>query len=83
LTSESAGPSGFDLQLVLSQVETDVPLGPEVFRVQIPASTDPITLEELKQGGPLAPRGKTRAEPGDPPRSGSLAVKPPAAAYDR
>jgi hypothetical protein len=79
LTSEPAGPSGFDLQLVLSQVETNVPLGPEVFRVQIPASVDPITLEELKQVGPLAPpRGKTQAELSDPP----LAGKPPTA-YDR
>jgi len=80
LTSDSAGPSGFDLQLVLSQVETNVPLGPEVFRVQIPASADPITLEELKRVGPLAPpRGKTQAEWSDPPLSDPLAGKPPAA----
>jgi hypothetical protein len=80
LTSESAGASGFDLQLVLSQVETNVPLGPDVFRVRIPASAEPITLEELKQVGPLAPpRGKTQAERSDPPLSGSLAGKPPAA----
>jgi hypothetical protein len=76
LTSESAGPSGFDLRLALSQVEINVPLGPDVFRVQIPASADPITLEELRQAGPLAvPRGKTQAERSDPP----LAGKPPAA----
>jgi len=56
-----------------------VPLGPEVFRVEIPASADPITLDELRQVGPLAPpRGKTQAERSDPP----LAGKPPTA-YDR
>ena len=39
----------FDLKLALSQVETNVPLGPDVFRVAIPPSTDPITLEELRR----------------------------------
>ena len=83
LTTESAGPSGFDLQLALSQVETNVPLGPEVFRVQIPASADPITLEELKRVGPLAPpRGKTQAKRSDSRLLGPLAGKPPTA-YDR
>ena len=55
VTSESAGPSGFDLRLALSQVETNVPLDTDVFRIQIPKSATAITLEELKQAGPLAP----------------------------
>ena len=43
----------FDLQLTLSQVETGVLLASNVFRVQIPASAVPITLEELRRSGPL------------------------------
>jgi hypothetical protein len=39
----------FDLTLQLSQVETNVPLEPEVFRVDIPASADPITVDELRR----------------------------------
>ena len=39
----------FDLTLQLSQVETNVPLGPEVFRVVIPTSADPITVDELRR----------------------------------
>lgn len=54
VTSESAGPSGFDLRLALSQVETNVPLGADVFRIQIPPSAGPINLAELRQSGPLA-----------------------------
>ena len=39
----------FDLTLVLSQVETNVPLEPDVFRLEIPRSAGPITLEELRR----------------------------------
>jgi hypothetical protein len=50
------GPRGpgasFDLTLALSQVETNVPLGAEVFRVDIPQTARPITLEELKRARP-------------------------------
>jgi hypothetical protein len=42
----------FDLTLALSQVEANVPLGPEVFRVQIPRSATPITLDELRDARP-------------------------------
>jgi len=41
--------SDFDLRLALSQVETNVPLGPEVFRVEIPPSAAPITVDELRR----------------------------------
>jgi hypothetical protein len=49
----SASPGAFDLQLALSQVEMNPSLGDEVFRLQIPASAKPITLDELKASGPL------------------------------
>jgi hypothetical protein len=38
----------FDLTLALSQVETNVALGPEVFRVEIPRTARPISLGELQ-----------------------------------
>jgi hypothetical protein len=43
----------FDLQLALSQVAINEPLGADVFRVQVPRSADPMTLDELRRGGPL------------------------------
>ena len=47
-------PAGrFDLQLELSQVELNVPLGPEVFQVQVPASAETIGVDELRRSGPL------------------------------
>ncbi len=42
----------FDVRLALSQVETNTTLGPEVFRVQIPPGTEPITIDELKRARP-------------------------------
>jgi outer membrane lipoprotein-sorting protein len=42
----------FDLTLGLSQVETNVTLGPEVFRVDIPRGAQPITLDELRHARP-------------------------------
>ena len=47
-------PKRFDLRLVLSQVEINVALGPDVFRVQIPRTATPITLQELQRSGPFA-----------------------------
>jgi hypothetical protein len=53
-------PDSFDVRLALSQVETNAALGAEVFRVQIPADADPMTLDELKRyglfGAPRTPR---------------------------
>jgi hypothetical protein len=47
-------PSGrFDLELDLSQVEVNAALGPEVFRLQQTGGAAPITLDELRQSGPL------------------------------
>jgi hypothetical protein len=47
-----SAPDSFDVRLALSQVETNVPLGAEVFRVQIPPDTDPITIDELRRARP-------------------------------
>ncbi len=49
----SAGPPAFDLRLALSQVEMNVALNADVFRVQVPRGVDPITLDELRRSGPL------------------------------
>jgi hypothetical protein len=43
----------FDLHLKLAQVETNARMGPEVFRVQIPADAVPVTVDELRRSGPL------------------------------
>ena len=45
----------FDLRLALSQVEVNTTLGDEVFQLQIPPSALPITIDELRAAGPLAP----------------------------
>jgi len=44
----------FDLQLSLSQVEVNTPLGADVFEVQIPRGADPISLDELRSSRPGA-----------------------------
>ncbi len=44
----------FDLRLELSQVDVNVPLEASTFQVTIPPGTQPISLEELRAGGPLA-----------------------------
>jgi outer membrane lipoprotein-sorting protein len=56
--SSPAGRAGasFDLLLRLSQVETNVPIPDEAFSVRVPAEAAPITLDELRQSGPLRDR---------------------------
>jgi hypothetical protein len=49
----SADPGRFDLKLSLSDVDVNMPLGPEVFRLQVPDTAVPMTLAELRQSGPL------------------------------
>jgi hypothetical protein len=44
----------FDLRLAMSQVELNVALDADVFRVQMPPGTEPITIDELKRSGPLS-----------------------------
>jgi hypothetical protein len=52
----------FDLRLTLSQVEMNVPLEPETFQLQVPPGTTPITLQELRDAGPLAERSRKSNE---------------------
>ena len=55
ITSVQGSPgsaASFDLRLALSQVETNVPLGADVFRVDIPRTAQPITLDELRHARP-------------------------------
>jgi hypothetical protein len=47
-----AGGQRFDLSLSVSQVSVNEPLGAAVFRVEIPQSADPITLDELRHARP-------------------------------
>jgi hypothetical protein len=49
----SADRKRFNLELALSQLETNVELKPEVFRVDIPRDAQRITTEELRRSGPL------------------------------
>jgi hypothetical protein len=44
---------GADLTLRLGDVDVNVPLDPGMFRLEIPRGAAPITLEELRRGGPL------------------------------
>jgi hypothetical protein len=48
----------FDVRLTLSQVDTRAAVSPEAFRVSIPASARPITIEDLRANGPFASAAK-------------------------
>jgi len=50
----------FDLRLALSQVEANVTLDAAVFRVQIPSAARAMTIDELRESGPLAARADGR-----------------------
>ena len=45
------------LTFQVSQLETNVPIDGRAFDVVVPADAQPLTLEELRQSGPLADRG--------------------------
>jgi len=49
----SQPPGRFDLQMDLSQVDVNVAIGAEAFRFEPTGAAAPITLEELRQSGPL------------------------------
>ena len=55
----SADRRRFNLELALSQLETNVELKPEVFRVDIPPDAQRITTDELRRSGPL---GATKSD---------------------
>jgi hypothetical protein len=50
----SSDPGRFDLRLTLTQVDLNPKLDAPAFEVRLPPSADPITIEELRQSGPLA-----------------------------
>ena len=52
LRSES-GAVDVDLTATLSQVQTNLDLPAETFSVEIPAAAAPLTLDELRDAGPL------------------------------
>jgi hypothetical protein len=57
LQSPSTGRGqAFDLSLQLSQVELNAAIPPEAFTVKVPPDAIPITLEELRQSGPMRDR---------------------------
>ena len=51
--SNGPGSAGFDLRLALAQVDINQPLEAGAFRVTIPPSATPMTIEELRQAGPF------------------------------
>jgi hypothetical protein len=56
----------FDLRLALSQVEINMPLGAEVFRVDVPRGATPIDIRELEEAGPLRGQTGSAAPKGSP-----------------
>jgi len=52
----SADRARFDIRLMLSQVEINVPLGPDAFAARIPPRVAPMTVQELRDNGPLRRR---------------------------
>jgi hypothetical protein len=66
----STGAPAVDLRAQLSQLETNVDLEESAFTVDVPREAQPITLDELREAGPLRgapssnePRNRGDAEP--------------------
>ncbi len=55
----SAEPGAFDLQLTLSQVEINTTIDVEAFHPPVPPTFTPISIEELRDAGPMADRTST------------------------
>ncbi len=64
LISVDAGRPGaaFDLQLALTQIETNMTLSADVFTVRVPPSAVRMTVDELRQTGPLAAKTNARQD---------------------
>lgn len=45
-----------DITARVSQLETNVTIDPKAFTIEVPAGTDPMTLDELRSVAPLAPK---------------------------
>jgi hypothetical protein len=52
LRSSGAGPV-VDMTATLSQVETNTDLAADIFEIEVPARATPMTLDELREAGPL------------------------------
>ncbi len=52
-TTGASASAASDLTLRISDVDINVPLGPEVFQVEIPPDAAPLSLAELRRSGPL------------------------------
>ncbi len=60
--AETAGVAALDVRLALRQVERGVELADAAFAIDVPADAVPITIEELRQSGPLRD-GKNTSQP--------------------
>ena len=52
-TAPAAAETMTDLTVKLTDVDLNVPLEPDVFKVDVPTDADPLTLDELRRAGPL------------------------------
>jgi hypothetical protein len=59
LSPDASAGAAFDLTLRLSQVEVNAEVPAEAFTVRIPEKAAPITLDELRQSGPLRDRSSS------------------------
>lgn len=57
LWKAQAGTPAVDVSAALSQVDINVDLGAEVFRVEVPTAARPITLDDVRVAGPLGEKG--------------------------
>jgi hypothetical protein len=46
-------PANVDMSATLSQVEVNVDINPSAFAVDVPGSATPLSIEELREAGPL------------------------------
>lgn len=53
ISRDLPGGESVDLMIGVSQVETNVALPPGAFRIDIPPSAVPMTIDQLRQAGPL------------------------------
>lgn len=53
ISRQLPGNAGVDLTLAVSQIETNVTLPPEAFTIDIPPGAMPMSVEQLRQAGPL------------------------------
>ncbi|HKT80432.1 MAG TPA: hypothetical protein VJP86_09465 [Vicinamibacterales bacterium] len=51
-----------DLHLSLSQIETGTPIDARAFRIQVPPSAVPMTIDELRRSGPLGGTASSSGE---------------------